>query len=137
MFPAAILVATVAIAPWRRGRDLSHTHLHPGLRLPPEVVISSGLLSEVFGFASGLFTYVCKRLIDNRLDVSLLMVTVPLVWVGTWVAVGIESDNLKHVLQVERARRDIRGYARTKPSASCVTSAGLSLAFDNLRWGPY
>jgi hypothetical protein len=40
---------------WRGGRHLFRSHFHPALRLPPEVAIGVGLITEVFGFASGLF----------------------------------------------------------------------------------
>jgi uncharacterized membrane protein YfcA len=40
------------------------------LGLPPEVAIGAGLITEVFGFASGLFAYARKRLIDYRLGLA-------------------------------------------------------------------
>ncbi|MFQ5435329.1 MAG: sulfite exporter TauE/SafE family protein, partial [Anaerolineae bacterium] len=64
------------------------------------VAIGTGLLTEVFGFASGLYAYARKRLIDFRLGISLLVVTIPLALVGTWLAGGIEPDILKVILGV-------------------------------------
>lgn len=37
------------------------------LKLPPEVAIGTGLITEVFGFSSGLFAYIRKGLIDFKL----------------------------------------------------------------------
>ncbi len=71
-----------------------------GLRTSPEVAIGTGLITEVFGFASGLFAYTRKKLIDYKLGFNLLMVTIPLALVGTWVAGSIEPDYLKIILGV-------------------------------------
>jgi uncharacterized protein len=70
------------------------------LRLPPEVAIGVGLITEVFGFASGLFAYARKRLIDYQLSARLLLVTVPVALLGTWLATGISADILKTILGV-------------------------------------
>lgn len=70
------------------------------LRLPPEVAIGSGLITEVFGFASGLYAYTRKRLIDFSLGIALLVVTIPAALLGSWVAGSIEPDILKIVLGV-------------------------------------
>jgi uncharacterized membrane protein YfcA len=71
-----------------------------GLGLPAEVAIGVGLITEVFGFASGLFAYFKKRLIDYRLGLTLLIVTVPLALIGTWVAGYVDSEILKVILGV-------------------------------------
>ncbi|MHC4687959.1 MAG: sulfite exporter TauE/SafE family protein [Planctomycetota bacterium] len=70
------------------------------LGLPPEIAIATGLITEVFGFASGLYAYAHRHLIDYRLGVSLLVVTMPMALVGTWVAGYVDSDVLKVVLGV-------------------------------------
>ena len=56
------------------------------LGLPAEIAIGTGLITEVFGFASGLTAYARRRLIDYRLGGALLVVTIPMALVGTWVA---------------------------------------------------
>lgn len=70
------------------------------LGLSPEVAIATGLVTEVFGFGRGLYAYARRRLIDYRLAGSLLLVTVPLVLVGVWIAGLVEADVLKAVLGV-------------------------------------
>ena len=55
MLPVAILVATVAMASGVGGATFFAPILIIGLRLPPEIAIGIGLITEVFGFASGLF----------------------------------------------------------------------------------
>jgi uncharacterized membrane protein YfcA len=100
MFPTALLVATIAMASGVGGATFLTPIFILGLRLPPEVAIGTGLLTEVFGFASGLIAYARKRLIDYRLGASLLVVTIPVALLGTWVAGGIEPDILKVILGV-------------------------------------
>ena len=53
-----------------------------------------------FGFGSGLAAYARRRLIDYRLGVSLLVVTIPAALVGTWVAGLVAADILKTILGV-------------------------------------
>ena len=56
------------------------------------MAIDTGLITEVFGFASGLIAYIRKRLIDFSLGLNLLIVTIPLALMGTWVAGWIALD---------------------------------------------
>ncbi len=100
MFPVSILVATVAMASGVGGATFFAPIFILGLRLSPEVAIGTGLITEVFGFASGLYAYARKKLIDYTLGLNLLIVTVPLALVGTWVAGSIEPDYLKIILGV-------------------------------------
>jgi uncharacterized membrane protein YfcA len=58
------------------------------------------LITEVFGFISGIFAYTRKRLIDYRLGLTLLVATLPLALIGTWVAGDVDSDILKVILGV-------------------------------------
>lgn len=100
MFPVGILVATIAMASGVGGATFFAPIFILGLRLPPEVAIGTGLLTEVFGFASGLYAYARKRLIDVRLGLTLLAVTVPAAVVGTLVAGRIDPEFLKLILGV-------------------------------------
>ncbi len=54
MFPVAILVATVAMASGVGGATFFAPIFILALRLSPEVAIGTGLITEVFGFASGV-----------------------------------------------------------------------------------
>lgn len=100
MFPVAILVATTAMASGVGGATFLSPFLILVLRLTPAVAIGTGLITEVFGFASGLFAYSRKKLIDFKLGVNLLMVTVPAALAGSWLAGRIEPGILKVVLGV-------------------------------------
>lgn len=98
MFPISILIATIAMASGVEGATFFTPLFILALRLPPEIAIGTGLITEVFGFASGLFAYARKRLIDYKLGTALLIVTVPVALLGTWVAGYISPEILKTIL---------------------------------------
>ncbi|MGC1217207.1 MAG: sulfite exporter TauE/SafE family protein [Phormidesmis sp.] len=98
IFPTSILIATIAMASGVEGSTFFAPVFILGLGLPPEVAVGVGLITEVFGFASGLTAYVRRRLIDYRLGVQLLMVTVPMALVGTVVGGLVPDDILKTIL---------------------------------------
>jgi hypothetical protein len=100
MFPASILVSTLAMASGVEGATFFSPLFILALRLSPEVAIGTALITEVFGFASGLFAYTRKKLIDFRLGLNLLVVTIPLAIVGTVIAGIIDSVYLMIILGV-------------------------------------
>jgi len=100
MLPVSVLIATIAMASGVGGATFFSPLFILALGLPPDVAIGAGLITEVFGFASGLFAYARKRLIDYRLGLALLIVTIPAALLGTWAARWIEPDILKVTLGV-------------------------------------
>lgn len=98
MLPIAILIATTAMASGVEGATFFTPLFILALGLEPEIAIGTGLITEVFGFASGLFAYARKRLIDYKLGVALLIVTVPMALFGTWAAGYVPADILKTIL---------------------------------------
>ena len=100
MLPLAILISTIATASGVGGATFFAPLFMLGLRIPPEVAIGTALITEVFGFASGLYAYARKRLIDYRLGATLLVITIPLALLGTWISEHIEPDILKAILGV-------------------------------------
>ena len=100
MFPISIGIATVAMASGVEGATFFTPIFILLLGLEPAVAIGTGLITEVFGFGSGLVAYYRKRLIDYRLGGALLMVTVPMALVGTWIATMVDAGLLKAVLGV-------------------------------------
>lgn len=100
MLPVSIVVATIAMASGVEGATFFTPLFILALRLPPEIAIGTGLITEVFGFASGLFAYARRKLIDYKLGFNLLIVTIPLSLIGTWAAGFISPDILKTILGV-------------------------------------
>ena len=102
MLPVSVVVATVAMASGVEGATFFTPLFLLVLGIPPEVAIGTGLITEVFGFASGLFAYVRRRLIDYSLARTLLIVTVPLAVLGTIIAGSVEPTVLKVILGMGR-----------------------------------
>ena len=98
MLPVAVVVATIAMASGVEGATFFAPIFLILLGLPPEVAISTGLITEVFGFASGLYAYWRKQLIDYRLGLILLSATIPAALVGTAVSAVISPSLLRSVL---------------------------------------
>lgn len=100
MLPISVLIATVAMASGVEGATFFAPLFLLALGLPPDVAIGTGLITEVFGFASGVFAYVRRKLIDYRLAGTLLVVTVPMAILGTWLSGIVEPTVLKIILGI-------------------------------------
>lgn len=100
VFPISILFATTAMASGVEGATFFAPLFILALKLPPDVAIGAALTTEVFGFASGLFAYSRKKLIDYRLGLTLLLVTVPLALIGAWASGHVQPVYLKVILGV-------------------------------------
>lgn len=98
MFPVSIIIATVAMASGVEGATFFTPLFILALGLPPEIAIGTGLITEVFGFSSGLYAYARRKLIDYRLSLKLLMATVPMALLGTWLGGVIAPEILKTIL---------------------------------------
>ncbi len=98
MFPVSIVVAIIAMASGVEGATFFAPIFMLGLGFPPEVAIGVGLITEVFGFTSGLTAYVRKKLIDYRLGKNLLMVAIPAALLGSLLSGHVRPDILKVIL---------------------------------------
>ena len=100
MFPISILIATIAMASGVGGATFFSPLFILALGFPPDVAIGIGLITEVFGFANGLYAYARKRLIDYRLGLNLLMATIPAALIGSYVSGSVDPNVLKAILGV-------------------------------------
>ncbi len=100
MLPVSILVATTAIASGVGGATFFSPIFILFLGLPPDVAIGTALITEVFGFTSGIYAYATKKLIDYKLGITLLMATIPMAVVGSVASAHIPSQILKIILGV-------------------------------------
>ncbi|HEB32539.1 MAG TPA: sulfite exporter TauE/SafE family protein [Spirochaetes bacterium] len=98
LFPVSICVATLAMASGVGGATFFSPIFILALKLPAEVAIGTALVTEVFGFASGLYAYAHKKIIDYRLGMMLIIVTVPAALAGTLIAGYIDELILKIIL---------------------------------------
>ena len=70
------------------------------LRLEPTVAIGIALITELFGFSSGLIAYVRAKLVDYRLGANLLMFSIPGAIVGVLSADLFPAIVLKTIFAV-------------------------------------
>ena len=148
MLPVSVGVATVAMASGVEGATFFAPIFLLGLGLPPEVAIGTGLITEVFGFASGVTAYVRRKLIDYSLARSLLMMTVPAAVGGSLAAKFIRPEILETILGMglfavalsflrapdeEETRRLDRGvteeYGGARAEACIITAEGEEIRY--------
>ncbi len=98
MLPIAMIISTIAMASGVEGATFFTPLFILALGLPAEVAIGVGLITEVFGFASGVISYARKKLIDYKLGLFMLMVTIPLAVGGTFLSIVVPSFILKLLL---------------------------------------
>lgn len=95
LFPAAVLIATTAMASGVGGAVFFSPIFLLILGLEPAVAIGTALLTELFGFTSGLVAYVRSRRIDYDLAGDLLRFSVPGAIVGVLLAEHVPDTALK------------------------------------------
>ena len=83
LLPASILIATIAMSSGIGGAVFFSPVFMLALKLEPQVAIGSALITELFGFSSGLIAYVKAKLIDFRLAGNILIFSVPAAIIGT------------------------------------------------------
>ncbi len=98
MLPVSVAVATVAMASGVEGATFFAPIFLLALGLPPEVAIGTGLITEAFGFGSGVLAYLKKGLVDFHLARSLLVATVPAAILGSAVAGMVRPEILEAIL---------------------------------------
>jgi uncharacterized protein len=100
MFPISMLVATIAMASGVGGATFFAPILILGLRLPPDVAIGVGLITQMFGFGSGVWAYGRKRLIDYQLGFKITVIALPAALVGLALGSVTPAPALKALLGV-------------------------------------
>ena len=97
LFPAAILISTIAMASGVGGAIFFSPLFIIVLGLDAKVAIGAALITELFGFSSGLIAYQKSKLIDFKLGISLLKYSLPAAVMGTLLGGYIPSDILKSI----------------------------------------
>ena len=98
MFPIAICISTIAMGSGVGGATFFAPILILWLGVPIEVAIGIGLITEVFGFSSGVYAYRKKKLIDYKLAGSMLVISIPLALLGSFVSNWFDPNILKAIL---------------------------------------
>lgn len=97
LFPIAIAIATIAMASGIGGAVFFSPLFMLALHLEPKVAIGAALITEFFGFFSGVIAYWKARLIDYSLAKNLLLFSVPAAVVGSAYADWVPDIVLKAV----------------------------------------
>ena len=100
MFPIAIAVATIAMSTGIGGAIFFSPIFLLVLGLDPAVAIGTALITELFGFTSGMVAYVRQRLVDYKMGLQVLMFAVPAAIFGASVAEHVPDDILKAIFGV-------------------------------------
>jgi len=100
LFPVSVGVATLAMASGIGGAVFFSPIFLVWLKLEPSVAIGTALITEYFGFSSGLIAYVRAQLVDYRLGANLLMFSIPGAIVGVLSADLFPGIVLKTIFAV-------------------------------------
>jgi hypothetical protein len=98
LFPIAIAIAFLANGAGIGGATFFTPLFILVLGLEPQVAVGVALITEVFGFASGVSAHARARTIDWKVARMLAVVSVPAAVVGSLVAGFISPDLLKVIL---------------------------------------
>lgn len=100
LFPASIAIATIAMASGIGGAVFFSPLFIILLKLEPSVAIGAALLTELFGFTSGVYAYYKSKLIDYKIGITLLWVSVPAAILGSQVVAYFPGHILKAIFAV-------------------------------------
>ena len=100
LFPVSIGIATIAMSSGIGGAVFFSPLFLLVLGLSPTIAIGSALITELFGFSSGVISYRKAKLIDYGLAKSLLVYAVPAAIVGSLIADYFPGDLLKGIFAV-------------------------------------
>lgn len=100
LLPISTLIATIAMSSGIGGAVFFSPLFMIALKLDPKIAVGSALITELFGFSSGLYAYLKLKLIDFKLAKSLLAFSIPAVIVGTYFSGAISPLILKAIFAV-------------------------------------
>lgn len=100
LLPVAVLIAATANGAGVGGATFFSPLFILGLRLEPSVAIGTALITEVFGFASGVIGHARAKTIDWGMVKTMAVVSVPAAVVGSLLAGQAPATALKLILGV-------------------------------------
>ncbi len=100
LFPVSIAIGTLAMSSGIGGAVFFSPIFILWLKLDPTVAVGVALVTEFFGFSSGLVAYVRARLIDYRLGGQLLVFSIPGAIAGVFTADLFPGIVLKTIFAV-------------------------------------
>lgn len=97
LFPVSIAIATIAMSSGIGGAVFFSPLFMLVLKLDPIVAVGTALITELFGFSSGLYAYVKAKLIDYKLGLNLLIFSVPFAIIGSIFGAEVSPQVLKAI----------------------------------------
>lgn len=97
LLPLSIIIATIAMSSGIGGAVFFSPLFMLVLKLEPSVAVGTALITELFGFSSGLYAYIKARLIDYKLGFNLLIFSVPLAILGSIFGSEVSPQILKAI----------------------------------------
>ncbi|MDT8348004.1 MAG: sulfite exporter TauE/SafE family protein [Flavobacteriaceae bacterium] len=97
LLPASIVIATIAMSSGIGGAVFFSPLFMLALKIEPRIAIGVALITELFGFSSGLIAYLKAKLIDFKLAKNLLFFSVPAAIVGSYYADAVPGIILKAI----------------------------------------
>jgi uncharacterized membrane protein YfcA len=92
LFPISIVIATIAISSGVGGAVFFSPLFMLGLGLDAYTAIGAGLIVELFGFSSGLYGYMKRKLIDYKFGRQLLLFSIPASLFGVFISSYISNN---------------------------------------------
>ena len=105
LLPVAVLIAATANGAGVGGATFFSPLFILGLRLEPSVAIGTALITEVFGFASGVIGHARAKTIDWGMVKTMAVVSVPAAVVGSLLA----GQGAGYRAEADPRRRPARG----------------------------
>ena len=131
LLPISILIATIAMSSGIGGAVFFSPLFMIALKLDPKIAVGSALITELFGFASGLFAYLKLKLIDFKLAKSLLAFSIPGVIVGTYFSDAIPPLILKAIFAVGLVFIGIQIFNAWRKDERAKKEAAFRKEFEN------
>jgi len=97
LFPLSICIATIAMSSGIGGAVFFSPVFLLLLGLSPTIAIGSALITEFFGFTSGVISYRKAKLIDYKLAKNLLIFSIPAAIIGSLIVDYFPGDILKAI----------------------------------------
>lgn len=86
MLPIAFIVSTIAMSTLVGGATFFAPIFILILKLEPSVAIAVALLTQTFGFGTGLIRYMKQKGIDYAMGFSLILITIPYSIIGSYLS---------------------------------------------------
>ena len=100
LFPVSIAVSTTAMASGVGGALFFSPLFMFVLGLEAQVAIGTALLTELFGFTSGVIAYLRNRLIDFKLGLDILKYSIPAAIIGSLISPLVPAGFLKIIFGI-------------------------------------